>query len=142
VPKAKKIPAAAFERIPVLLNQGLSALEIANALGCTVGTLRVKCSKMGISLRRKPRGETAPPCFSPGTRAPSSAGAVVASRLIFALPTTIMEQLQQRATAEGLSISQLASTLIEIIARDGLYEAVLDEHEDVPARGATISRRR
>ena len=141
MPKAKKIPAAAFERIPLLLNQGLSALEIANAFGCTVGTLRVKCSKMGISLRRRSRGETARPYF-PGTRAPSSAGAVLASRLTFAIPTMIMEQLQQRATAEGLSISKLASTLIEIIARDDLYEAVLDEHEDGPPRGATISKRR
>jgi hypothetical protein len=141
VPKAKKIPAAAFERIPALLDQGLSAMEIANALGCTVGTLRVKCSKMGISLRRKSRGETAPP-YLPGTRAPSSVGAVVASRLTFALPAKTMKQLQQRATAQGLSISKLASKLIEIVARDGLYEAVLDEHEDVPARGSTISRRR
>jgi hypothetical protein len=133
MPKAKKIPATAFERIPVLLNQGLSAMEIANVFGCTVGTLRVKCSKVGISLRRKPRGETAPP---------SSASAMAASRLTFALPSMTMEQLQQRATAQGLSISKLASALIEIVARDGLYEAVLDEHEGVPARGATITRRR
>ena len=141
MPNAKRIPAAAFERIPVLLNQGLSALEIANAFGCTVGTLRVKCSQMGISLRRKSRGETAPPNF-PGTRAPSSEGAVVASRLTLSLPTTIMDQLQHRATAEGLSTSKLASRLIETIARDDLYEAVLDEHQHVPASGTKISRRR
>jgi len=135
VPNAKRIPAAAFERIPVLLNQGLSALEIANAFGCTVGTLRVKCSQMGISLRRKSRGV-------PGTRAPSSEGAVVASRLTLSLPTTIMDQLQHRATAEGLYTSKLASRLIETIARDDLYEAVLDEHQHVPASGTKISRRR
>src|SRR6187401_2818357 len=37
--------------IPVLVQQGLNAEAIAARLGCTVGTLRVRCSQAQISLR-------------------------------------------------------------------------------------------
>ena len=37
--------------IPVLVQQGLSVETIAARLGCTVGTLRVRCSQAQISLR-------------------------------------------------------------------------------------------
>ena len=89
MPKANKIPAAVLEGVPALLDQGLNASEIANAFGCTVGTLRVKCSHMGISLRRRHSGKTAP-----STPAPSMASAAIASRLTLQLPAMVMEQLQ------------------------------------------------
>ena len=37
--------------IPVLVQQGLRAEAIAARLGCTVGTLKVRCSQQRISLR-------------------------------------------------------------------------------------------
>ena len=37
--------------IPVLVQQGMNAEAIAARLGCTVGTLKVRCSQAGISLR-------------------------------------------------------------------------------------------
>ena len=37
--------------IPVLVQQGLNAEAIAARLGCNVGTLKVRCSQAGISLR-------------------------------------------------------------------------------------------
>jgi len=37
--------------IPVLVQQGLTAEAIAARLGCTVGTLKVRCSQAQISLR-------------------------------------------------------------------------------------------
>ena len=37
--------------IPVLVQQGLNAEAIAARLGCTAGTLRVRCSQAEISLR-------------------------------------------------------------------------------------------
>jgi hypothetical protein len=43
-------------RIPGLVGQGWSAAEIADELGCSLGTLRVRCSQFGISLRRRPVG--------------------------------------------------------------------------------------
>ena len=47
--------------IPTLVQQGLSKEAIAARLGCTAGTLKVRCSQAQISLRL-----------------PQSAGAVVA----------------------------------------------------------------
>jgi len=49
VSKSKIDPALITE----LIDQGFSDLEIANRLGCTVGTLRVRCSQLKISLRRR-----------------------------------------------------------------------------------------
>ena len=37
--------------IPVLVQQGMAAEAIAARIGCTVGTLRVRCCHAGISLR-------------------------------------------------------------------------------------------
>ena len=37
--------------IPVLVQQGLNAEAIAAQLGCTAGTLKVRCSQAQISLR-------------------------------------------------------------------------------------------
>jgi hypothetical protein len=37
--------------IPVLVQQGLNTEAIAARLGCTAGTLKVRCSQAGISLR-------------------------------------------------------------------------------------------
>ena len=37
--------------IPVLVQQGLNTEAIAARLGCTVGTLKVRCSQAQISLR-------------------------------------------------------------------------------------------
>src|SRR6185369_7757269 len=37
--------------IPVLVQQGMNAEAIAARLGCTVGTLKVRCSQAQISLR-------------------------------------------------------------------------------------------
>jgi hypothetical protein len=85
--------------IPGLIDQGLSDVEIASKIGCTVGTLRVRCSQLKISLRRP-------------------------AKVI--LPQAIFDQLMQRAATMGTSAAALAADLLEEIVRDDLYEAVLD----------------
>jgi len=90
--------------IRVLIDQGLSDLEIANRMGCTVGTLRVRCSQLKISLRRSAK---------------------------VVLPQAILDQLVQRAALMGVSTATLAADLLEEIARDDLYDAVLDR-DDTP----------
>lgn len=85
--------------IRVLIDQGFSDLEIANRVGCTIGTLRVRCSQLKISLRRP-------------------------AKVI--LPQAILDQLTRRATMMGVSTMALAADLLEEIARDDLYDAVLD----------------
>ena len=94
--------------ILALIDQGLSDLEIANQLGWTVGTLRVMCSQLKISLRR------------PG-------------KLV--LPQAILDQLSQRAALMGISVQALATDLLQVIARDDLYDAVLDQ-DDVEVKYA------
>ena len=50
----------------------------------------------------------------------------------FAVPTTLqlskvaMSRLRQRAEATGVTEAALVTTLIEVIAQDDLYDAVLD----------------
>ncbi len=51
--RPKKVTAEVLERVPALIEQGLVAAQIAGAIGCTLGTLRVRCSQAGVSLRRK-----------------------------------------------------------------------------------------
>ena len=57
--------------------------------------------------------------------------------LAFAVPTTLqlsrvaMARLRQRAQATGMTEAELVTKLLEVIAQDDLYDAVLD-----PAKGA------
>ena len=89
--------------IPALVDEGLSDLEIALRMGWTVGTLRARCSQLKISLRRK-----------------------TVNRAQIVLSQRILNQLQHRATMMGITASTLAGELLAVIARDGLYDAVLD----------------
>jgi hypothetical protein len=88
--------------IPELIDQGLSDLGIANRLGCTVGSLRVRCSQLKISLKRSAK---------------------------VVLPQAILAQLNERAALMGVSAAALAADLLEEIARDDLYDAVLDRDD-------------
>jgi IS30 family transposase len=95
------------EVIPQLLHQGLRVEEIAERLGCTVGTLKVRCSQEGVSLRAG---------GSPGER-----------YNVIRLDRPTMMMLQERAAATGKSRTTIARELLETIARDNLYDAVLDQ---------------
>ena len=93
--------------VPALVEQGLRKGDIAERLGCKESTLVVRYSIAGISLRRPKRFEL---CAGVSLR----------------LGLEVMASLRKRAAAEGCSEAQLASDLLETIARDGLYDAVLD----------------
>jgi hypothetical protein len=131
----KKITPALLEAIPALVDQGMRAAEIAHAVGCTVGTLRVKCSQMGISLRRRklPDGATrhdirhAAACSGAGQAAGRFRNA---QTLTLELPRALMDRLRDQAALKGISNSRFVSMLLEVIARDDLYAAVLDGSED------------
>ena len=114
--------------IPVLVQQGLNAEAIAARLGCTVGTLKVRCSQARSACAypkrsRWCRGATGASAPKPPKQKRSYA---------FAVPTTLqlsrvaMSRLRQRAEAIGVNEAQLASDLLEVIAQDDLYDAVLD----------------
>ena len=117
--------------IPVLVQQGLNAEAIAARLGCTVGTLRVRCSQAQISLR-VPKEVKVVPMVSASPAKPPQSNRCFA----FAVPTTLqlsrvaMSRLRQRAEAIAVNEAKLASDLLEVIARDDLYDAVLDRAKE------------
>ena len=117
--------------IPVLVQQGLNAEAIAARLGCTVGTLKVRCSQAQISLRLPKEVKVVPlvplvPVPTP-PKSPQSNGCFA-----FAVPTTLqlsrvaMSRLRQRAEATGMTEAALVTKLLEMIAQDDLFDAVLD----------------
>ena len=117
--------------IPVLVQQGLNAEAIAARLGCTAGTLKVRCSQAQISLRLPKEVKVVP--LVPLAPAPTPPKPTQSKRCFaFAVPTTLqlsrvaMSRLRQRAKATGISEAELVTTLIEVIAQDDLYDAVLD----------------
>ena len=114
--------------IPVLVQQGLNAEAIAARLGCTIGTLKVRCSQAQISLRVPKEVKVVPLVPAPTPPKPPKQKRCVG----FAVPTTLqlskvaMSRLRQRAEAMGTTEADLVTTLIEVIAQDDLYDAVLD----------------
>jgi hypothetical protein len=108
-----------------MVAQGMGAAEIAKKIGCTLGTLRVKCSQSGISLRR----------WTP------SAGAQkenISNRLVFSLSDKIAVRFQQQADERGMTVADFAEALLEVIVRDNLYDAVIDSNikadNNIPSR--------
>ena len=122
MPKQKKITATVLEQIPTLIERGINPDEIAARVGCTLGTLRVVCSKAKISLRKVRRGK----------RCPSSQIAPERTHhatIALNLPEMAIGKLRQEAGKRGLVVATLTSMLLEMIAQDNLYDAVLDERE-------------
>jgi hypothetical protein len=103
-------------------NAGEGAEAIAAALGLKVASLRVKCSRLGISLRQ------CPACRAVSKR--SKAGAVESIAddvpLVVMLPRRTLAQLRHGA-AKGESAEALAARLLTVIATEGLTRAILDE---------------
>ena len=114
--------------IPVLVQQGLNAEAIAARLGCTVGTLKVRCSQAQISLRVPKEVKVVPLVPAPQPPKPPQSKRCFA----FAAPTTLqlskvaVSRLRQRADATGMTEDALVTNLLEVIAQDDLFDAVLD----------------
>ena len=109
-----------FTRIPALLLEGTTKAEIAAMYGVTVGTLVVLCSQRGISLRK-------------GGPLPKRTNQPMRSNLTLPdeplpLSNGVLNSLHEATRATGRdSTARLVSDLLEKIASDGLYKAVLDE---------------
>ena len=114
--------------IPTLVEQGLNTQAIAARLGCKVSTLKVRCSQAQISLRVPKEVKVVPLALPDFTPKPPEQKRCFA----FALPTTLqlsrvaMSRLRQRAEATGMTEAALVTKLLEVIAQDDLYDAVLD----------------
>src|SRR4051812_47624680 len=116
--RRRKFTPLVIEQIPNLVGNGKTVSEIADSIGCTVSTLRVRCSQLKISLRRsRERSDD------------RSEKRNLSSQLNLLLSSAAVEKLRQQAKAERMSDSQYAASLLEAIARDDLYRAVLDTDE-------------
>ena len=103
-----------FTRIPALLLEGTTKAEIAAMYGVTLGTLVVLCSQRGISLRKGGSLPRRTNLTLPDEPLPLSDG--------------VLKSLRETTRAMGKdSTARLVSDLLEKIASDGLYKAVLDE---------------
>jgi len=94
-----------------LVARGFSAAEIADTIGCTLSSLRVTCSRHGISLRRSK----------------SAAERRLQGRLAVELFGDTAALLQREAEKRGISSAKFAASLLETIVRDNLYDAVIDQ---------------
>jgi hypothetical protein len=117
--------------IPVLVQQGLNAEAIAARLGCTVGTLRVRCSQAQISLRVPKVVKVVPlvPASKPPEQKRCFAFAMPTTPTTLQLSRAAMSRLRQRAEATGVNEAALVRNLLEVIAQDDLFDAVLDTAE-------------
>jgi hypothetical protein len=112
--RARIFTPSVLSEISNLVAKGLSPAEIAEKIGCSLGTLRVKCSQHGISLRRR--------CNDAG---PNSEGRPHA-RIVIQLSSGAAFRLQQKAQNQGTTGSRLAAAVLEAVVQDNLYDAVID----------------
>ena len=112
--RSSRITDDMFTRIPALLLEGTTKAEIAAMYGVTLGTLVVLCSQRGISLRK-------------GGSLPRRAILTLTDEPL-SLSDGVLKSLRETTRAMGKdSTARLVSDLLEKIASDGLYKAVLDE---------------
>ena len=117
--KPSQITEEMYARIPALLEQGMTKTAIAAMWGVKLGTLKVFCSRRGISLRKG------------GPRR------LVPRKLVLPLSNHVLKSLREAARSLGKdSTERLVSDLLEKIVSDDLYKAVLDE-EATPDRPVT-----
>jgi hypothetical protein len=127
-----------IQEIKDLVARGVSSEEIAFLVGVTVGTLKVTCSRLGISLR-KPRSTNGFRLLplTPATRARKSANSAIFSICVrykgreqvsqLPLTPTMVGQLALEASSRDQTISDLAKDLLLAVTEKGLIDKVLKE---------------
>src|SRR5947208_10873051 len=125
MPPPKKFTEEAIAKIAFLIDQGYTAEHIAEHVGCTLGSLRVRCSQFGISLRhRKTRKINLSRLDAPNAALRSDQH----RRLKISLPHATADRLRRQAGLMRTSEATLAAALLEAIVQDDLYQAVLRDN--------------
>jgi DNA-binding CsgD family transcriptional regulator len=104
---------SAINTIPGLAGQGKSASEIAEVIGSTTGSVRVKCSQLKIKLRRQGRQ--------------GHIRQIAGQRLVICLSDADYAALERKAADMQKSAVKLSGELLEAIISSDIYEAVLDD---------------
>jgi hypothetical protein len=130
--KPMKFTPEVMASIPVMLANGMAREEIAATIGTTIGSLQVRCSQNGISLRA-PGGRCKRQLVKPEVKEepPAGAGRCPAVGANFKINVILEREalslLAMRAEKLGTTVNAVAKRLLETIARDNLYDAVVDE---------------
>jgi hypothetical protein len=132
-----KLTPERIEQIKELIQRGVSCEEIAAFAGVTVGTLKVSCSRLGITLRR-PRPANGNGC-SPSKACTHMTASSPAKFMVIVrchgeeratdlpLTTAMIGRLASDASSRGLTISELAGELVAAVAKQNLAQRMLDE---------------
>jgi hypothetical protein len=125
-----------IQQIRDLIARGETCEDIAARIGVTVGTLKVTCSRLGISLRR-PRVKLLPAeTRTDPARTARSAAATFTIRMQYngqeqntPLPLTpnMISQLALEASARDQKIGELTKDLLQAVTKKGLFDKVLEE---------------
>jgi hypothetical protein len=99
---------AALASIPELVASGLSRNEIAERLGCKHSTLKVRCCQKRIRLPRHRRGP-------------------LPAKTKIMISTDTVALFDSTADTKGMTANAFVSGLLELIVRDNLINAILDE---------------
>jgi hypothetical protein len=105
--------ASTINTIRRLAGQGKSASEIAEVIGSTTGSVRVKCSQLKIKLRRQGRQ--------------GHIRQIAGQRLVICLSDADYAALERKAADMQKSAVKLSGELLEAIISSDIYEAVLDD---------------
>jgi hypothetical protein len=135
--RGSKFTSERIRQITVLVARGETCERIAAIIGVSVGTLKVTCSRLGISLRR-PRVKLLPPRTTGAARTVGAAGDIATFTISMkykgqernpALPLTsnMISQLALEASFRDQKIGELAKDLVESVMRNGLFKKVLGE---------------
>ena len=135
--RGSKFTPERIRQIKDLLARGETCERIAATIGVSVGTLKVTCSRLGISLRR-PRVKLLPSRTTGAARTVGAAGDIATFTISMkykgqerntALPLTsnMISQLALEASFRDQKIGELAKDLVESVMKNGLFKEVLGE---------------
>jgi hypothetical protein len=115
-------------RIRQMAEDGCSAIEIAESIASTPGSVKVICSRYKIKLVRKiklagGRGSTRPP----------------STRIVVDMPPRLATEFHRKAKHLQIPASVLARRLLAAIVVSNIYEAVLDDEDESPGESKQVS---
>jgi hypothetical protein len=109
----------AIEIVRRLAAEGKSASEIADVIGSTAASVRVRCCQLKIKLAHGTYIDTLDARQRP----------IQEENLTIRMHSEVYAGLEREAARMQKSAAELARTLLEAIVSDGIYAAVLDERD-------------
>jgi hypothetical protein len=106
-------------RIRDMAENGSSAFEIAQAIGSTIGSVRVFCSRHKIRTKRSQQVDR--------IRLPARTSLPSIHDIVAHMPAPLYAEFHRKAEHLQVSPSALASNLLAAITISNIFEAVLDD---------------